>query len=621
MHNTHSRVAVATRSSYVGSLTLMAGLLAMCLGSACMPPEAGDPAGLPVALVADAGADVTIDQGDSVTLDGGATGGVAPYSFAWLPATDLSDPAITQPVASPSETTTYELTVTDAGGASATDEVTVTVVANSPPIADAGDDLTAVDEDADGTEDVALDGSGSSDADGSIASYRWLLDGEEIAVGVSPTVSLGVGTRVITLEVTDDAGGVGTDDVRITIDSATNQAPVADAGANRTIVDDDGNGEATVTLNGSGSDDPDGTFLAYRWIENGVVIAAGVTANVTLSVGTHTILLEVTDDSAVVSTDTVVITVTGKLAANAGADQAVPVTGVDGGSVTLNGSATGGTGAYTFRWFHNTAQIATGASATITLPVGTNTVELRVLDDRGTPEVTDTVDVTVWIPSQAAAALPARSPCGPLAAGCTTGDPVAEIDVDPLPTQTRVEKDLEVVDRTGDIVPDKIVIEGSGGAELIPLLGIVINDDGNPNDVFEWSQDGVVFSTDQNPMVTFQPGRHLINLKIVEVRDPGVDEVEVNKQLTLIVNLDPAEVCADAGDPQTITAGVPEVVLDGSATGGDGNYSYSWTPDTFLDDPNIAAPTASPIDTTDYVLTVTDGQGKSDVSRVTVTVE
>ena len=49
---------------------------------------------------------------------------------------------------------------------------------NQPPVAQAGADLVARDGDGDDSHQVSLDGSQSSDSDGSIASYAWTLDGE-----------------------------------------------------------------------------------------------------------------------------------------------------------------------------------------------------------------------------------------------------------------------------------------------------------------------------------------------------------------------------------------------------------------------------------------------------------
>ena len=74
------------------------------------------------APVAYAGPDTTISQGFSLQLQ--ATGG---QSYLWLPTTGLSNSNISNPVATPLETTTYTVTVTDANGCAATDEITITV--------------------------------------------------------------------------------------------------------------------------------------------------------------------------------------------------------------------------------------------------------------------------------------------------------------------------------------------------------------------------------------------------------------------------------------------------------------------------------------------------------------
>jgi dienelactone hydrolase len=85
------------------------------------------------------------------------------------------------------------------------------------PAANAGPDQTATDSDNNGNEVVTLDGSGSTDPDGSISSYIWTEGGSQIASGVAPSVSLSVGTHTITLTVTDNDGNIDTDDVIITV--------------------------------------------------------------------------------------------------------------------------------------------------------------------------------------------------------------------------------------------------------------------------------------------------------------------------------------------------------------------------------------------------------------------
>lgn len=79
---------------------------------------------------------------------------------------------------------------------------------------------------------------------------------------------------------------------------SNNQAPNADAGQDQTVTDSGGNGKEKVTLDGSGSTDSDGTIVSWVWTDNlGDTIPDGVTTKPTLSVGTHTITLTVTEFS------------------------------------------------------------------------------------------------------------------------------------------------------------------------------------------------------------------------------------------------------------------------------------------------------------------------------------
>ncbi|MCD4697388.1 MAG: T9SS type A sorting domain-containing protein, partial [Bacteroidales bacterium] len=78
----------------------------------------------------------------SSQLNAFAIGGTGTYTYEWTPATSLSDPNIQSPVATPTETTTYSVTVDD-GENSVTDEVTVTVspVPDAPVISQNGNIL------------------------------------------------------------------------------------------------------------------------------------------------------------------------------------------------------------------------------------------------------------------------------------------------------------------------------------------------------------------------------------------------------------------------------------------------------------------------------------------------
>ena len=71
---------------------------------------------------ANAGPDAAICNGLSTTLN--STGGV---KYKWSPSTGLSSDTIQNPVANPTVTTLYTVTVTDQNSCSATDNVTITV--------------------------------------------------------------------------------------------------------------------------------------------------------------------------------------------------------------------------------------------------------------------------------------------------------------------------------------------------------------------------------------------------------------------------------------------------------------------------------------------------------------
>lgn len=114
--------------------------------------------------IAEAGANDEICEGDTTVLQGSGfftgTGTGGPFSFEWSPIGTLSDPNIASPLAFPSSTSFYYLTVWSGGCPSYSDSVLITVIPTppQPTISFSGDTLI------------------SSSAD----VYQWCLNGNPI---------------------------------------------------------------------------------------------------------------------------------------------------------------------------------------------------------------------------------------------------------------------------------------------------------------------------------------------------------------------------------------------------------------------------------------------------------
>ncbi len=81
----------------------------------------------PPLLTANAGIDATICIYSSYMMNPNVTGGTPPYTFLWSPSSSLNNPNVFNPVASPTNTTTYTFSVVDANGCSSSDAMTLNV--------------------------------------------------------------------------------------------------------------------------------------------------------------------------------------------------------------------------------------------------------------------------------------------------------------------------------------------------------------------------------------------------------------------------------------------------------------------------------------------------------------
>ncbi|HYF14069.1 MAG TPA: PKD domain-containing protein [Phycisphaerales bacterium] len=269
---------------------------------------------------------------------------------------------------------------------------------NNPPVANAGADQVITDSDNNGSQAATLNGSGSTDSDGTIVSYAWAEGVTPLGAGVVISPALGWGSHTITLTVTDDDGAPATDSTVVRI----NRRPNAVAGPDQGVTDTDNTGSESVTLTAVGTTDPDGTVADYAWSEGVTPLGNGLTLEASFGIGVHTVTLTATDNDGGTHTDTVQVTVNPFVPntppnADAGPDQSVTDADNSGDEmVTLDGSASNDPdGTITaWEWTEGLVQLGTGQSISALLPVGEHTITLTVTDDDGGQD-TDTVVVTV----------------------------------------------------------------------------------------------------------------------------------------------------------------------------------------------------------------------------------
>ena len=392
--------------------------------------------------VANAGPDQNVSVGDTVVLNGSgstdADGDALTYSWSLSVPTGsgatLSNPTAVGPtfVADVAGDYVAQLIVNDGTDDSAADTVMITasvVPANNPPVANAGLDQSVLVGDT-----VTLDASGSSDADGDALTYSWSLSvptgsGATLSdpTAISQTFVADVAGDYVAQLIVNDGMDDSTPDsvVIVAAPPAVNQPPVANAGPNQSVFV--GN---TVTLDASGSSDPDGDALTYSWSLTSVPVGSGamlsdpnvVNPSFAADVaGDYVVQLIVNDGELDSAPDTVMITASAVPAnnppvANAGPDRSVFV----GNTVTLDagGSSDPDGDPLTYSW--SLTSVPAGSGAMLSDPNAVNPrfaadvagdyVAQLIVNDGELDSAPDTVMITVQ-----AAALPVADPSGPYA--------------------------------------------------------------------------------------------------------------------------------------------------------------------------------------------------------------
>jgi hypothetical protein len=310
------------------------------------------------APTANAGNDVTIASGQSTTLT--ASGG---SSYTWSNGASTASTSV-----SPTTTTTYTVTVVNASGCSATDQLTVNVTGGSLTATVSVNDNSICSGTSAQLNVVPSGGSGNY-------TYSWSSNPAGFTSQLqNPTVSPTFST-VYTVTVSD-----GTSTVTSTASVTVNSLPNVNAGNNVSIQF----GGSTVLAATNA--------VTYVW-SNGVS-----TATQTVSpTFTTTYTVTGTDANGCSATDQVTVTV-------AGAPLAVTVSAADtticnGESSQLFANATGGSGTYTYSWASNPSGFNSALNNPYVNPTVTTVYSVTVSD--GTNSVTATFTLTVLsLPAQ-----------------------------------------------------------------------------------------------------------------------------------------------------------------------------------------------------------------------------
>jgi len=280
--------------------------------------------------VANAGTDQTPLVGDTVTLDGSDStdidGDLLSYSWTLTDPADstlvLTNATAVNPTFRVDLAGNYvaQLVVNDDTDNSTPDTVIISTT-NSAPVANAGADQTITEP----FSFVALNSSGSFDFDGDSLIYNWILTPPTNSttaalsdpISASPTFTPDVlGTYVVQLTVTDNGTPALISDPDTVIISTNNIAPVANAGADQSMLLT----SITLVLNGSASDVDFGDTFTYSWSVSSKPAASTLTtilvnlnnfnSNFEPDVpGTYVIQLIVNDGTVNSVPDTVTITV------------------------------------------------------------------------------------------------------------------------------------------------------------------------------------------------------------------------------------------------------------------------------------------------------------------------
>ncbi len=505
-------------------------------------------------------------------------------SYVWTPTGTLSCSTCVNPVATPTATTTYIVTGTDANGC--TDTGVVSVAVNALPTVSAGSNIAICNGSS-----TTLTGTGAT-------SYVWTPSGTLSCSTCTSPVASPTATTTYTVTGTDANGCVNTASITVTV----NNKPTISAGSPVAIC----YGTSTTLSAGGG--------LSYVWTPSGTLSCSTCANPVATPAATTTYSVTGTDVNGCSNTAAVTVTVNNLPNVTATSNKTAVCMG---STATLSAN-----GAISYVWTPAATLSCSTCANPVATPTATTTYTVTGTDANGCID-TGVVSITlntlplvsaganqticngstailnatgatsyVWTPattlSCATCASPVATPTG------TTTYTVTGTDLNGCSKTSTV---------TVTVNPLPNVSAGSnraicaGASTTLGASGAVS---------YVWTPSGTLScSTCASPVAT-PTGTTTYTVT-------GTDANGCSKTSTVTVTVNPLP---------NVTASGSNVVCAGSSTTltANGATSYVWTPSGTLSCSTCVSPVATPSSVTTYVVTGTDANGCVDTGIITVNI-
>jgi gliding motility-associated-like protein len=532
----------------------------------------------------------------SITVTGGTAG--TGYLYSWSPSGGSASSATGLGA------NNYTVTVTDANGCSATQNVSITQPASAAAVSVTGTTSASC---------GSANGSATAQAAGGTGPYDYVWSGSAGTLlttndisGPNTLSSVSAGSYTITI--TDANGCVST---------AT--AVISNSGGASTVITAQTNINCFGTASGSATANSTGGTSPYDYVWTGSSGVLQTTNNITgpntlsgLTAGTYTVT--VTDASGCISTTTVTITGPASTLSASPGIITDATCGASNGTATVN--ATGGTGPYTYSWLPAGGSSATAtslAAGTYTCTVadfnGCSTTVTLTINNTGGPTLSIAAlqNNNCFGGSSGSATINASGGSGTYTYNWTGGGGTAA-------TANNLAAGTYLVTVSDGICSSQITVNitqppallasvstsnancgASDGSATVTAAG------GTGTLTYSWSP----VSSSSTTLSGIPAGNYTVTV---------TDSLGCMFSANGTVNTTGGPT-ANAGIDVTITAG-DNTILNGNPSGA----TYSWSPSSSLSCSTCENPTASPLTTTTYVLTVTQN-GCSDTDSVTVFVD